>query len=142
MMKFWAIISIGILACFCACKNTDTDVDSIPSVPVRIDVTLTNNDALPLNIFPNYIYLKGGYKGVILFKDITTGEYIAYDRCCSYRPLDTCARVSVTNNLYLFDPCCKSQFDFEGNYKGGPAFRPLRYYTVSYLNSNQIRISN
>jgi len=141
-MKVLALLLFSILVGITACKNTDTNADYVPNVPVRVDVILTNIEAQPLNIFPNYIYLKGGYKGIMLYKT-QAGEYIAFDRCCSYRPMDTCAKVSVhSSNLYLVDPCCKSQFDFEGNVTIGPAFRPLRYYSVTYLAPNQIRISN
>ena len=86
------------------------------------------------------VYVKGGVRGIIVVRQNAT-SFLAFDRNCSYRPLDTCARVRIDPFLRLFDPCCQSQFSLQGQVQGGPATRPLRRYTTS-LAGNILTITN
>jgi hypothetical protein len=106
-----------------------------------------SDDAIPRDTFssvtinlnlPEYLSLHtdGGWKyyddvgvrGVIIYRlDVST--YLAFERNCSYHPNDACATVNVhSSNLYMFDTCCNSTFDFDGTPTGGPAWRPLLQY--------------
>ncbi|MFZ6012485.1 MAG: hypothetical protein ACOYXT_19235, partial [Bacteroidota bacterium] len=80
---------------------------------------------------------EGGVQGIIVYR-INASSYVAYERNCSYHPNDACVTVEVhPSNLYMYDPCCSSSFDFStGQPTGGPAWRPLRQYETSLSGSN------
>lgn len=141
-MRFILVLGSFFLTMMSACNEQGGGQDFVPNVPVNIRVILTNSSSQGLYQFPNYIYLKGGFKGIILHRN-GQGVLNAFDRSCSFRPLDSCARVSVhKSGLYLTDSCCKSQFDFDGSVTIGPAVLPLRSYRISYITPNEILIQN
>ncbi len=78
-----------------------------------------------------YIQVGGGSNGIILYKNSPT-DYNAYERTCTYDPFTPTAIVEVTpGNTGMVEYACNSYFTFEaGQPAGGPAFIPLRQYTV------------
>lgn len=88
-----------------------------------------------------FIYVDAGVRGIILYRK-TVQEFIAFERNCTYQPLDSCATVEVDESLlFMVCPCCGSTFDFEGNPTGGPAEWPLKRYRT-YLDGNFVTITN
>lgn len=100
-----------------------------------------------INLFlPEYSVLRSdkGYKeinsigvrGVIIYR-VSSTEFRAYERNCSFQPNEACATVNIhASGLYLNDPCCGSSFSFdEGEPSGGPAWRPLRQYRTQVSGS-------
>ena len=82
-----------------------------------------------------------GVRGVIVYRKNST-TYLAFERNCSYHPNDACATVNVhVSGLYLTDPCCGSNFTFEGKPNGGAAWRPLRQYKTD-LNGGSLTITS
>ena len=109
----------------------------IPSVYVNETINLSLFEYQNLQNVGGFVYIDAGVRGIILYRK-SVNDYIAFERNCTYRPLDSCATVGVDNSLlFMLDTCCNSTFDFEGNPTGGPAEWPLkRYYTFldgSYL---------
>jgi|SRR5690349_8147710 len=83
-----------------------------------------------------------GVRGIIIYR-LNSSTYLAYERNCSYQPNSACATVNVDiSNLFMFDACCNSAFDFsDGTPTGGPAWRPLlQYETV--LNGSELTITD
>ena len=80
-----------------------------------------------------------GVRGVIVYC-VDVGVYHAYERTCSYQPNEACATVNIDqSNLFMTDPCCGSNFDFNtGMPSGGVAWRPLLQYKTTYNGTDLI----
>jgi hypothetical protein len=129
------------LLCFSISCTPDLADDPIPYVPFSPIV-------INLNL-PEYLSLKsdgghktlsnsvGGVQGIIIYR-IDASTYVAYERNCSYQPNNACAAVEVDpSGLFMKDPCCGSSFSLSsGSPTGDPAWRPLRQYQTSLVNSN------
>jgi nitrite reductase/ring-hydroxylating ferredoxin subunit len=142
MSKQW-IISLFSLAVLIpmSCDNDLLD-DPIP-ISVFPDKFIQLNNEPTLNNNGGYIYINDiGVRGVILYRQ-NAQTYIAYERNCSYRPLDACATVEVDGSmLFMIDPCCSSTFEFTTGFpQSGVAWRPLRRYSTS-LNGTLLTITN
>jgi hypothetical protein len=124
------------------CTPDDSD-DEIPFVPFGdIQVNLSLPQYLLLNSAGTAAYLNdGGVKGIILHHH-ATGEFYAFERNCSYHPADACSTVGIAPaGVYLTDTCCGSNFNFDGDPIGGPAWRPLRRY-ATFLNGGMLIVTD
>jgi len=145
------IIYLGLLASglLAACNsNTDTTT-TIPLVPVNVQLDLLDqqNKALRFDngivaIPPGSANGQGGLKGIYVVRQNAT-TYLAFERNCTYQPLNSCATVSLDRSSRLFfrDSCCTSQFNLQGLVTAGPATRSLRQYATS-LNGSLLTITN
>lgn len=140
--RFLRGLIVVVMATFSQCAPDPGD-DPIPYVPF-------SEILINLNL-PAYIALKtdgasmtidGGVRGIILYR-VNATTYLAYERNCSFRPNEACATVDVhISNLYMYDPCCGSSFNFADGYPlGGTAWRPLRQYRTS-VNSELLSITD
>lgn len=135
-------ILVATIATFSQCAPDPGD-DPIPYVPF-------SEILINLNL-PAYIALKtdgasmtidGGVRGIILYR-VNATTYLAYERNCSFRPNEACATVDIhISNLYMYDPCCGSSFNFADGYPlGGTAWQPLRQYRTR-VNSELLSITD
>lgn len=123
-----------------SCDNTDPE-DEIPFALVNETINLTNQQYLNLQFNRGHVNIDGGVRGITIYR-VSETEYRAFERNCSFEPLNTCARVEVDGSgLYLIDSCCSSSFDFNGFPTGGPATLPLRQY-LTLLQGNFLTITN
>lgn len=135
-------IAVAAIATFSHC-TPDRGEDPIPYVPfseILINLNLPAYVALKTN--GGSMTIDGGVRGIILYRvDATT--YLAYERNCSFQPYEACSTVDVhISNLYMFDPCCGSSFEFSDGYPlGGAAWRPLRQYRTS-VNAELLTITD
>ena len=82
-----------------------------------------------------------GVKGIILYRK-NAATFFAIEKNCSYQPASACATVEVhQSTLFLIDPCCGSNFSFEGIPTGGVAWRPLRLYQT-FIDGNNLTITD
>jgi len=136
---FW----LGLMAfchCLIACESSAPE-EQIPIAIVDETINLTNQQYLNLQFDGGNVSIDGGVRGIIIYR-FSSNDYRAFERNCSFEPLNTCARVEVDgSNLFLVDSCCTSTFDFNGFPTGGPASLPLRQYTT-LLDGNTLRIVN
>lgn len=135
-MRRWCIILLVLLGC-----SPDMSDDAIPYTAFAdIVINLSLPEFNPL-ITTGHQNINGGVRGIILYR-LNANSYYALERNCSYHPGDACATVEVhSSGLYMVDPCCGSNFDFQGNPTGGVAWRPLRRYET-FLNGNVLTITD
>lgn len=138
-----------IILLFSTSCNKRKDENMIPNVAVSIRVNMDLPLYNELLVPGNYIYLNGGNKGITLFHGFDE-EFYATDRMCPYQPFDECSRVEIDSNYTfrcgsmqngVFQKCCDSKFQYDGQLSNGPSLFPLKTYRV-YKNGNIIDISN
>jgi hypothetical protein len=130
---YFTLLAFGFLA---QCKPDDTD-DRIPYFPFDpIVVNISNPMYFKLQTDKSAIGLnQGGIRGIIIYRENAT-TFRAFERNCSYHPNEPCSTIDIhSTTLYMFDPCCNSSFNFEGDPQGGPAWRPLRQYRIDQIGS-------
>lgn len=133
------LIAIGAFS-HCSPDPGDDPIPYVPFSEILINLNLPAYVALKTN--GGSMTIDGGVRGIILYRvDATT--YLAYERNCSFQPNEACSTVDVhISNLYMFDACCGSSFDFANGFAlGGPAWRPLRQYRTS-VNSELLSITD
>jgi hypothetical protein len=131
------LIQIALLL---GCQPT-VEQSGIPNVAVNVEVILSDIDNAALQQIGGYIYLQGGVRGIILFRE-SQSQYRAFDRNCTYQPSDPAAIIEVNaSGFYMEDLSCKSNFDLGGFPTDGPAEFPLKEYNVS-LAGDFLLISN
>lgn len=135
-MRYIFILFLCLLGWHCKPQQQD---DPIPYVLVDVYVNTNLPGYQTLNIPGGYAYLTGGVRGIVLVRNFGN-ELRAFDRCCSYKPLDSCSMVTIdSSGLFMscgkyqpsFVPCCGSNFDFSGLPTKSPAFRSLREYRIT-----------
>jgi hypothetical protein len=140
-MKSGLIILVAILLLM-TCKKKDMSQSSICNyVPAYIDTVINTDDYAYLTLKLNgYAYVKGGYRGVFLYK--LSDHYVAYERASTYNMATVGCPIKIDKTLaFLNDTCSGSRFDpSDGAVLKGPATCPLMEYNVIPLGSNQLRI--
>ncbi len=140
-LKYIVASFIFLLGC-----SKDKNVQLVPYVPVDYTISLANPNMAGLNGVGGFAYIANvGYKGILIFK-ISNDTYYAYDRACTYMPLEVCHKISIdsTNSFAAVCACCTSKFAMDGGLVlSNPATRGLTRYKVEYLSSlYSLRISN
>lgn len=129
---------------FTNCKKDDNGV--VPYAYVNVSLYAADPQFSQLNAVNGFIYynngVSSGYKGLIIFKR-GPGDYLAYERACTYDPESTCDGLTVDiDYITLKDECCESKFQiFDGSISHGPATYPLVQYRTSF-NGTVLTITN
>jgi len=113
------------------CK--DKDQDYIPNVYVNLRLNLVSTEYVELNSVGGWVYLTGGYRGLLVFR-LSSEEFVVFDRGCPYDPYADCARIDMeSSGLTISDKCCGSRFlVIDGSVVKGPATLSLKQYRTSY----------
>ena len=116
---------------FFSCQKEE---DYIPNVVVDIDLNLTLPEFSDLQTVGNYVFITGGVKGIIVYRQ-GFDSYKTYDRNCSFEPSLSCARIDSVNSSIAICKYCNSMFLLEqnGDNIDGPALLPLKKYDNSLL---------
>jgi hypothetical protein len=135
---YWRIVFFFVLL---GCSSDLSD-DAIPFVSFQdIVINLNLPEYNTLRTTGHQYINNGGVKGIILHR-VNTNLYYAFERNCSYQPNNACSTVEIhSSSLYMTDPCCGSNFAFDGSVTGGVAWRPLRKYETS-LNGSELTITD
>jgi hypothetical protein len=141
MRKTIVFLSMVLTALSC---NSDLQDDVIPLTPfdeIQLNMTLPSYSTL-LSTGGYKTINTGGIRGIILYR-ISTSSVVAFERNCSYQPLNACATVDIhSSGLYMHDACCGSSFRWDdGTPTGGPAWRPLVQYATN-LNGSVLTITD
>ena len=116
--------------------------DTIPNVAVDVYIDVNSTLYLQLNTVGGWLYLTGGYKGILVYR-VSEDEFVAYDRACPYDPLVQESRLQMDiGNLTVVDTVCKSKFVIlDGSIVEGPATVPLKRYRTTF-DGNILHIFN
>lgn len=132
MLRSLNVISL-LFSCgsvFLSCNDSTSVNDPIPFVPfdnIEINInSIAYNDLKTVG----YVIIPGGVKGIIIYKNPFEEEYIAYERNCTYMPLNNDAIVEIDGStLFMVDKSCGSQFNLNNGWpNSGAASIPLRRY--------------
>ena len=103
-------MKIRILALFCllffSCQKEE---DYIQNVMVDVNLNLTLPEFSDLQTVGNYVFITGGVKGIIVYRQ-GFDSYKTYDRNCSFEPSLSCARIDSVNSSIAICQCCNSMF--------------------------------
>jgi len=118
-------------------KDSTTNTSGVPNVSV-VGIGGSIYDAGYTNlqiIGSGWVYVGGGYDGIILFRNSPT-TILAFDRGCPY-DCETNAKAFVniqTGNITAICPVCGTQYSlFSGTISNkGPGTIALKQYTVNF----------
>jgi len=107
--------------------------NEIPVVAVNFFINPNSTEYLELNGAGGWVYLTGGYRGIIVYRKSDT-EFMAFERACPYDWELTDARIEVDpSGLTAACPSCQSQFIMlDGTPFEGPTHYPLKQYQTQY----------
>lgn len=137
---YFRIVTYLFLLVFTACSSP-TKEEQMPFAYVNMQISLLDQQyAIPLD--KGFKYLSGvGVKGILLYRETST-SYIAFERCCTFKPSLPCEVVEVDSSLlYIKDKCCNSFYKFDGTPFSGPAYRALQRYSTTIV-GNTLYITN
>ena len=135
--------SLLLLCCSFVVLGCDTTDQTTPISTVAINkiLDLHNLPYQRLQFDNGYVYETGGIRGLLIYrKNVST--YYVYDRACPYRLQNSCETIAVDGSgFFVADPCCNSQFDWEGQPQAGVARTNLIRYRSS-LSGSLLYITN
>jgi hypothetical protein len=140
--RLFHIVFSGLLILITPFSCRDKYNHVVPYVLVDFEIDTQTTFYNELNSVGGYVYLTGGYKGIIVYK-LNNEEFLAYDRCCTFDPENPCERVEMEDNrLFLVDSCCGSRFIIlDGTPHEGPAKMALRQYRT-FFDGRYLRVMN
>lgn len=135
---FLGMVFIVIMSISCG-DNTEL----IPNVPVDFTINVTNTQYIELNTVGGWIYLTGGYRGILIYRS-SVDEFMAYDRACTYDFELECARIEMeSSGIIAVDSCCGSRFIITDGSPlvEGPAYIALKRYQ-NYFDGEYLHVWN
>ena len=115
-------------------KQDPNQVAGVPYVEVNQTVNINDPKYQELKNVGGWAYLLAGSRGIILYRE-STGVVRAYERHCTYDPIQVCSTVDMDVTLLQANDndCCGSVFSIvNGGIIKGPASRPLIQYQTSF----------
>jgi Rieske Fe-S protein len=131
------LVIVTALFCFAlsgGCKKSPSVNSNVPLVTVNFTDDLSLPQYNNLTVVGGWMYVGGGYKGIILYR-ASTDQFMAYDRTCTYvPPSGVYGIVQVqAGGIFCIDSVCGSKFELlNGDPTHGPATLPLKQYTTSF----------
>ena len=107
--------------------------DLIREFSVSVDLQDPDHQDL---ILPNsFKYIEGGLRGIVIMHR-ASGEYVAFERNCSFQPSSKCATITMhASQSFFLDSCCSSQFFLNGEVKEPPANQAIFQYRTFFEGS-------
>lgn len=144
MFKRVFLIPLFLVGIILGCKKNSPAANSgVPNVAVSFTVNVNNPLYSNLLTVGGWVYVTGGYDGIILFCN-GQGSYLAFDRGCPYDcETNSKAIVNVQNGgIKAICPVCGSTYSlYSGTATGGPGSVALKQYQTSFDGSN-LTVSN
>ena len=105
----------------------------VPYVPIDLYINVTLPLYTNLNVIGGWVYVSGGSKGLIVYRQ-TSETFMIYDRHCTYDVNAPCTPASVdSTNLAVSCDCDESQYQlYDGAVINGPAAYSLQQYQSTY----------
>lgn len=132
-IKFLLLIYIpAIFLVLIGCSKEEKK-NEIPVVAVSFVINPNSTEYIELNGTGGWVYLTGGYRGIIVYKK-SDYEFMAYERACPYDWELTDARIDVEATwLTTTCPSCKSRYILtDGTPIEGPTHYALKQYQTQY----------
>lgn len=138
---FLLLLSLFLTIVLSGCTKEQQQND-IPVVEVNFVVNPNSTEYLELNAVNGWVYVTGGYRGIILVR-ISLNEFKAFERACPYDWEQADARIEVeSSSITAMCPHCKSKFILlDGSPFEGPSPYPLKQYQAMY-DGNLLFVSN
>ncbi len=105
MIRCVLIVTALFLTSSCKKNNNSTNqYENIPQVGVNIYLNLDQPSNFNLSAIGGYIYVEGGSKGIIVYRDVNA--YRAYERHSPHKSTQACSKVYVdSTGIYAFEAC-------------------------------------
>lgn len=128
LLIFFGLIIISFTSC-----HDDNAYPDIPDVPFSFVINPNSTQYLELNHIGGWVYLSGGYNGLLIYRSSLT-EFMAYERACPYDFENDTARVEVDESgITCFCPVCGSKYILmDGTPYDGPSRALLKQYETTY----------
>jgi nitrite reductase/ring-hydroxylating ferredoxin subunit len=132
-IKFLHLIYIPAIFLVIAGCSKEEKRNEIPVVAVSFIINPNSTEYQELNGTGGWVYLTGGYRGIIVYKK-SDYEFMAYERACPYDWELTDARIDVEASwLTTICPSCKSKYILtDGTPFEGPTHYALKQYQTQY----------
>ena len=123
------LLLLSVVVIFSCNKNQNR----VPYVPIDLYINITLPSYTNLNVIGGWVYVSGGSKGLIVYRQ-TAEKFMIYDRHCTYDVTAPCAPASVdSTNLAISCDCDGSQYQlYDGAVINGPATFSLQQYQSIY----------
>ncbi|HDQ16455.1 MAG TPA: hypothetical protein ENN45_05295 [Bacteroidetes bacterium] len=129
MHKKRLIILLVFTSAFFSCQK---DTHPVPNVYVNIYINVTSTQYIELNNIGGWLYLTGGYNGIIVYRR-SLNEFMAFDRACPHHPYNSPALdVDASGMLAECSDCGSSFLLYDGTVVQGPANLPLKAYRTIF----------
>ena len=124
-----SLLLLSLVVIFSCNKNQNR----VPYVPIDLYLNITLPSYTNLNVIGGWVYVSGGSKGLIVYRQ-TAETFMIYDRHCTYDVNAACAAASVdSTNLAVSCDCDESQYQlYDGAVINGPAIYSLQQYQSIY----------
>jgi len=134
-----SVLFCGLLL-FSFCKKEEHP--TIPNVYVDFYVDVSSTIYIELNTIGGWVYLTGGYKGILVYRN-SVEDFVAFERTCPYDPDDDDAIIEVeSSGLTVIDSCCMSRYlIIDGSVVNGPSTIPLKQYRTTF-DGNMLHVFN
>ncbi len=128
-MKKYLLSAFFLFVMLASCNEKEGDY--IPYVYVNFQINVESTQYLELNPIGGWIYLNGGYKGILIYR-YSVDEFRAYERACPEGPLSDC-RIEVESSPIAIDSCSMTRYlMIDGSPIEGPGKMSLKQYNTSY----------
>jgi len=114
------------------CRKSEV-IHQVPNVRVDEYIVLSLPQYNNLNFINGWVYLDGGYNGLLAFR-VTQEEIKVFDRQAPYYVREKCQVIVDSNsNVSCIDTCSGSEWLLlDGQILKGPASLPLREYQTTF----------
>jgi nitrite reductase/ring-hydroxylating ferredoxin subunit len=139
MFKRIFLVPLLLLVIVMGCKkNSPAATTGVPNVAVSFSVDVDNALYSSLLHVGGWVFVTGGYDGIILFCN-GQGSYLAFDRGCPY-DCETNAKAIITvqtSGITAVCPVCGTTYSlYSGTITKGPGSIALKQYTVNFDGTN------
>ncbi len=122
------LIPLFFLVFFGCEKNTHP----VPNVYVNIYIDVTSTQYIELNNIGGWLYLTGGYNGLIVYRR-SLNEFMAFDRACPYNhTTDPALDIDASGMIAECSQCGSKFLLYDGTVIEGPASLPLKAYRTVF----------
>lgn len=136
------MLPVMMLFVVCSSSCDKEGKEQVPNVYVNFMVDINTGQYTDLQIIGGWIYVTGGYRGIILHRS-SMEEIVALDRTSTYQPETLGTQIFVeANNLTAADTLNGMRYLLlDGSVIEGPVSTPLKKYRTT-LSGSTLHVYN